>query len=145
MNTKIIRMIIGITVFVTCYNFSLSAQISEGGKYSLYFSVPYFETTTMNPIHGSYYLEGLYMNELIYSRLWTWDQYLSETSDLVSFDLWNKKNLANNMLIAPKLGDSLFSWKIKIRPNLKWPDGIPLTAEDIKFTFEVFRICHLLL
>ena len=40
---------LGITVFVTYYNFSLYAQISEGEKYSLYFSVPYFETKTMNP------------------------------------------------------------------------------------------------
>lgn len=29
-------------------------------------------------------------------------------------------------------------WTVKLRPNLTWHDGRPLTAEDVKFTFDYF-------
>ncbi|MGI8623949.1 MAG: ABC transporter substrate-binding protein [Solirubrobacteraceae bacterium] len=31
------------------------------------------------------------------------------------------------------------TWTIVLRPNLKWQDGRPLTAADVKFTFDYFR------
>jgi len=133
MNIKIIRKIVGITLLVTFYNFPLSSQSSE--KYSLFYSVPYFEPRLINPIHGSYYIEGVQANELMYSRLWTWKKDISETSDLV--DGITPKSLLT-MLVPAMKGSNLWSWKIKIRPGLKWPDGRPLTAEDVKFSFEVY-------
>ncbi|MFP5364183.1 MAG: ABC transporter substrate-binding protein [Thermoleophilia bacterium] len=30
------------------------------------------------------------------------------------------------------------TWTVKLRPNLTWHDGRPLTAEDVKFTFDYF-------
>jgi len=116
-----------------CVFSSLSAQEEE--NYSLFINVPYFEMWTMNPIYGNYYLEGVQSNELIYSRLWTWKKDISETSDLV--DGITPQSF-KTMLIPPKGDGSLWSWKIKIRQQLKWPDGEPLTAEDIKFTFDVY-------
>lgn len=31
------------------------------------------------------------------------------------------------------------SWTVRLRPDLEWHDGRPLTAEDVKFTFDYFR------
>ena len=90
----------------------------------------------MNPIYGSYYLEGVQSNELMYSRLWTWKRDISETSDLV--DGITPQSF-RTMLIPPQGESSLWSWKVKIRPDLKWPDGKPLTTDDIKFSFEVYK------
>ena len=82
MTNKIVKKILETTVaIVACYNFSLVAQNSD--EYSLFYSVSYFEPKTINPIYGSYYLEGVQANELMYSRLWTWKKDISETSDLV--------------------------------------------------------------
>ncbi len=30
-------------------------------------------------------------------------------------------------------------WTIKLRKGIKWQDGLPLTAEDVKFTFDYFK------
>lgn len=35
--------------------------------------------------------------------------------------------------------DDLRTWTVKLRPNLEWHDGRPLTAQDVKFTFDYFR------
>lgn len=31
------------------------------------------------------------------------------------------------------------TWTVKLRPGLRWHDGRPLTAEDVKFTFDYFK------
>ena len=31
------------------------------------------------------------------------------------------------------------TWTVKLRPNVEWHDGRPLTAEDVKFTFDYFK------
>ena len=135
MTNKIVKKILETTVaIVACYNFSLVAQNSD--EYSLFYSVSYFEPKTINPIYGSYYLEGVQANELMYSRLWTWKKDISETSDLVE---GITQQSLKTMLVPPRGGSSLWSRKVKIRPDLKWPDGEPLTAGDIKFSFDVYR------
>ena len=132
-NKNMKRILRTALILFALFNFSLIAQSAD--EYSLFYSVPYFETRTMNPIYGSYYLEGIQANELMYSRLWTWKKDISETSDLV--DGITPRSF-KTMLIPPMDGSNLWSWKIKIRSNLKWPDGKPLTAEDVKFTFDVY-------
>ena len=74
---RISKTILMISMFIKFNGIYLLAQSS------LFYSVPYFETHTINPIYGSYYLEGVQANELMYSRLWTWEKDISETSDLV--------------------------------------------------------------
>ena len=131
---RIIKIFLILIVFFGFNNMYLLAQTTKG--YSLFYSVPYFETRTINPIHGSYYLEGVQANELMYSRLWTWKKDISETTDLV-------ENISaqsfRTMLVPPRGGSDLWSYKIKIRKDLKWPDGEPLTAEDVKFSYAVYK------
>ena len=31
------------------------------------------------------------------------------------------------------------SWTVKLRPDVKWHDGMPFTVEDVKFTFEKMK------
>lgn len=38
-----------------------------------------------------------------------------------------------------KLADDLKSIEFKLRPNLKWSDGQPLTAADVKFTYDYLK------
>jgi peptide/nickel transport system substrate-binding protein len=117
---------------------ALSTQgICQSSKeYGLFYSIPYFEPKQINPIHGSYYLEGVQANELMYSRLWTWKKDISETSDLID-------NISpsgfGEMIRTPGSGQGDFSWEIEIRPKVHWPDGVPLSAEDVKFSFEVYN------
>lgn len=35
--------------------------------------------------------------------------------------------------------EDLRSWTVRLRPGLEWHDGRPLTAEDVKFTFDYFK------
>ena len=97
--------------------------------------VNYIDPNTFNPIHGSYYLEGVQANELMYSRLWTWTKDISETSDLVE----NITPNSFNAMRVPTFQEVPWSYKVQLRENLKWSDGEPLTAEDIAFSFNVYR------
>ncbi len=36
------------------------------------------------------------------------------------------------------VSSDLMTWKFKLRPNLKWSDGTPLTAEDVDYTWRVW-------
>ena len=129
---RISKTILMISMFIKFNGIYLLAQSS------LFYSVPYFETHTINPIHGSYYLEGVQANELMYSRLWTWKKDISETSDLVEIIDSDIEKSFKKMLVPPIGENTLWSYKIKIREDLKWPDGKPLRAEDVKFSFEVY-------
>jgi len=114
----------------------LGIGLSQSPKeYGLFYSVAYFESQQINPIYGNYYLEGVQVNELMYSRLWTWKKDISETSDLV--DNITPSSFGK-MIRTPSAGQSDFSWNVEIRPNLRWPDGAPLTSEDIKYSFGLY-------
>jgi len=129
---------ININFLLTLAIFVISTQVigQSSRHYGLFYSIPYFEPKQINPIHGSYYLDGVQANELMYSRLWTWKKDVSETSDLVD-------NISpsgfGKMIRTPGTAQGDFSWKIEIRPNVKWPDGVPLSAKDVKFSFEVYN------
>ncbi|MBC8214323.1 MAG: ABC transporter substrate-binding protein [Candidatus Marinimicrobia bacterium] len=109
--------------------------LSAQHTYKLFYGVNYIDSHTFFPIHGSYYLEGIQANELMYSRLWTWTKDLSETSDLVE----NITSKSFTTMRVPTYKEPPWSYKIQIQEKLKWPDGEPLTAEDIAFSFNVFK------
>ncbi len=67
-----------------------------------------------------------------------------KTEDLIALvydSLWASSSVINP---APLLAKSATTsrdgkiWTVKIRSGVKWQDGVPLTAKDVKFTYEYF-------
>ena len=139
MDFKVIKNIILITkkylnriiIFI-----SFTCFILGQNTYSLFYNVSDLEVNTLDPIYGNYYLEGLQVNELIYSRLWTWKSDLSEVPDLSLHVPGENKKI---MLLPPRGSSKDYRWRIQLKPGLMWPDGAPLTADDILFTVELYR------
>jgi ABC-type transport system substrate-binding protein len=138
MDFKVIKNIILITkkylnriiIFI-----SFTCFILGQNTYSLFYNVSDLEVNTLDPIYGNYYLEGLQVNELIYSRLWTWKSDLSEVPDLSLHVPGENKKI---MLLPPRGNSKDYRWRIKLKPGLMWPDGVPLTADDILFTVDLY-------
>ena len=139
MDFKVIKNIILITkkylnriiIFI-----SFTCFILGQNSYSLFYTVSELEVNTLDPIYGNYYLEGLQVNELIYSRLWTWKSDLSEVPDLSLHVPGENKKI---MLLPPRGSSKDYRWRIQLKPGLMWPDGAPLTADDILFTVDLYR------
>ena len=138
MDFKVIKNIILITkkylnriiIFI-----SFTCFILGQNAYSLFYVVSDLEVNTLDPIYGNYYLEGLQVNELIYSRLWTWKSDLSEVPDLSLHVPGENKKI---MLLPPRGNSKDYRWRIQLKPGLMWPDGVPLTADDILFTVDLY-------
>jgi len=111
----------------------LHGQVKQG--YSLFYNVSYLEPNTLDPIHGTYYLEGVQAIEMIYSRLWTWNKDLAMVPDLC--EIVPDRDGVIQML-KREVGN-LNKWQVKLKKDLKWPDGKPLTAEDVKFSFNRYK------
>lgn len=70
--------------------------------------------------------DGVYFN--LYSALW----YVDENGDFQPDLAVEAPTVENGGLSADGL-----EWKIKLRDDVKWHDGTPFTAEDVKFTLEL--------
>src|SRR3989338_632591 len=80
------------------------------------------EPTTLNPITST---DGYSSSVQAYSL-----EYLV-THDIDTYEL--KPALATSWKISP----DKTQFEFKLRPGVKWHDGKPLTAEDVKFSFDV--------
>ncbi len=80
------------------------------------------ETQSMDP-HFSYVATSKAAAHQIFDALIMRDENLDLTPALAT--RWTHKGGRN--------------WEIKLRPNVKWHDGRPFTAEDVLFTFERAR------
>ena len=58
---------------------------------------------------------------------------------LVVFNRFDGNKPVFRLAESFKLADDLKSIEIKLRPNLKWSDGKPLTATDVKFTYDYLK------
>ncbi|WP_312108992.1 ABC transporter substrate-binding protein [Brevibacillus reuszeri] len=65
-----------------------------------------------------------YLTELVFDKLFSPSPYVDKPQP------W----LAES---AQQLDD--LTWVVKIRSGIKWHDGTPFTAEDVKFTYEYYR------
>lgn len=65
-----------------------------------------------------------YLTELVFDKLFSPSPYVDKPQP------W----LAES---ATQLDD--LTWVVKIRSGIKWHDGTPFTAEDVKFTYEYYR------
>ncbi len=93
----------------------------------------------LQPVSGGIYNEGIVgsftnANPLFASTIV--DESVSKLlfSGLVRYDEHNK--LANDLAEAWSLDESGTVYTIKIKPNIKWHDGKPLTADDVVFTVQ---------
>ncbi|MGO8654353.1 ABC transporter substrate-binding protein, partial [Rhizobium ruizarguesonis] len=58
---------------------------------------------------------------------------------LVVFNRFDSNKPVYRLAESFKLSDDLKSIECKLRPNLKWSDGKPLTAADVKFTYDYLK------
>ncbi|WP_376743032.1 ABC transporter substrate-binding protein [Ensifer canadensis] len=58
---------------------------------------------------------------------------------LVVFNRFDDDKPVFRLAESFKLADDLKSIEFKLRPNLKWSDGKPLTAADVKFTYDYLK------
>ncbi len=112
---------------------SLHGQVRQ--DHSLFYNVSYLEPNTLDPIHGTYYLEGVQAIEMIYSRLWNWNKDLAMVPDLC--EIVPDQDGVIQML-KREVGN-LNKWQVKLKKDLKWPDGRQITAEDVKFSFDLYK------
>ncbi|THF75752.1 ABC transporter substrate-binding protein [Cohnella fermenti] len=65
-----------------------------------------------------------YLLDLVFDKLFGPSPYVDEPQPLLAES-------------AEQLDD--FTWTLKVRDGVKWHDGTPFTADDVKFTFEYYR------
>ena len=82
--------------------------------------ISFYSDPTVNP--------GLYLyQELLFERLLNADSQLNPTEGMLA-ESW-------------MLSDDGLMLEFVLREDLMWQDGQPLTAEDVKFTFELYMRC----
>lgn len=87
------------------------------------------EATRFNPLMARIEVdEGVHLN--LFNALWR----VSPSGDLIP-DLATEIPSVQN----GGLSEDGLNWKIKLRSDVKWHDGKPFTAEDVKFTLELIQ------
>jgi peptide/nickel transport system substrate-binding protein len=97
---------------------------------------------SVTPINGGVYTEGVVGTFSNANPLYATEDVDSEISKLIFSSLltYNDKNQL--------VGDLASSWQqdvkgttytVKLKPNIKWHDGQPLTADDIVFTYDTIK------
>lgn len=103
----------------------------------------YFSSTVKSPAEGGEYIEGflgkpLYVNPIL-SQTNEVDMALSSLlfSSLVKYD--NKASIVNDLAESYEILEDGKVYAFKIRQDVKWHDGAPLTAKDILFTVNLIQ------
>ena len=95
-----------------------------------YFGMKYAESVihseAFDPIYGRRSGDQIRIGEFIFSRLWRWNDRLNLEADL--------------LVSIPELTQDGSGLLCKLKPNLRWPDGKPLTSKDIAFTINVYKM-----
>ena len=87
------------------------------------------EPTVFNPLLVHIEVdEGVYFN--LFSALWRVDPKGTFVPDLVA----EIPTVENGGLSADGL-----KWRLKLKPDVKWHDGTPFTAEDVKYNIELIQ------
>ena len=117
---KMLLLVVGLVLFT--YGQNSQAQLRpQGGDYVV--AIP-AEPTTLNPINSSdayssavqgYIVEGLLTKNI---DTYEWEPALAEKWEISK----DKK-----------------TFTFKLRENLKWSDGKPITVEDVKFSFDAIK------
>lgn len=68
-----------------------------------------------------------------------WGRYGSPLFQSTLFRYDKDFNIENDLATGYTLSDDGLTWTIELRDDVKFSDGEPLTAEDVKFTFETAK------
>ncbi len=98
-------------------------------------------TTSLTPKKGGHVVEGNFSDVRTFNSMLSSDTASNQLIGLMFDGLLNsKKNgdlfgaLAQDL---PKTSSDGLTYTFKLRPNLKWSDGQPLTADDVIFTYQL--------
>jgi peptide/nickel transport system substrate-binding protein len=103
----------------------------------------YYDQTRPIPGHGGRYEEGLvgeprYINPLLAQAQTDKDLTTLVYSGLYKFD--NKGGMIPDLAESDvKISEDQKQYTVKLKSNLKWQDGSPLTVDDVVFTIETLK------
>lgn len=93
----------------------------------------YYQKTIPAPVEGGIYTEGVVGQPIVVNPLIAGDN--DADRDLISLLFASLLDLADGY----KSDESQKIWTIALKPNLKWSDGEPLTADDVIFTINTVQ------
>lgn len=103
--------------------FLTSQVFSQQQYYGIRYPESVLHVDALDPFYGRKSLDQVRLGELIYSRLWRWNEKLILEPDLVE----QMPEVGQGGLVAT------------LRADAKWPDGESVTVDDIIFTLEAYR------
>ncbi len=104
----------------------ISVGVYSQDYFGFKYAEPVIHSEALDPIYGRVSGDQIRIGEFIFSRLWRWNDRLNLEPDLLT------------RLPTPTVnGDGLMC---QLKPNLRWPDGKPLTSTDVAFTIDVYKI-----
>jgi peptide/nickel transport system substrate-binding protein len=110
-------------IFIVLITFILYGQ-------SDYYGIRYAEmsktTSALDPIHGRKKIRDLRFGELTNAYLWRWGAKLEREADLIE-EIPTRENIRDKSI------------KCRLKKNLLWPDGNPITVDDIMFTINTYQ------
>ncbi len=98
-------------------------------------------TTTQTGKKGGHVVEGNFSDVRTFNSMLSSDTASNQVLGLMFEGLLNSKK--NGDLVGalaqdlPKTSSDGLTYTFKLRPNLKWSDGQPLTADDVVFTYQL--------
>lgn len=103
----------------------------------------YFAHTTTVPAQGSTYIEGFIGQPRFLNPLLAQSQTDQDLTHLIFSGLYKFDDHGN---FVPDLADGNINissdqktYTIKLKPNLKWHDGKPITADDVVYTIQTLQ------
>jgi peptide/nickel transport system substrate-binding protein len=96
----------------------------------------------MRPVPGGIYTEGILGDFTTANPIFATNEVDTSVAKLVFAGLlkYNEQNqLVGNLAADWSVNEKGNVYTVNLKPNLKWHDGQPLTAEDVVFTYKVIQ------
>lgn len=98
-------------------------------------------TTSVNPVKGGKLIEGTISDISTFNTLNSGDTTSTQVIVLTHDGLLSLSAKGDNIpMLAqalPTVSSDQLTFTFKLRPNLKWSDGQPITADDVVFTYNL--------
>src|SRR5258708_18142766 len=98
-------------------------------------------STSLTPVKGGKLIEGTISDISTFNTLNSGDVNSTQMITLLFDGLQSISAKGDNVPMlaqaAPTISSDQMTFTFKLRPNLKWSDGQPLTADDVAFTYNL--------